>query len=47
LAKFVKPEIIRTYWVWRYADYVEQALRNSNRCGNDYLVEAKVVIAGG
>ena len=78
-AKSVKPEIIRTYGVSRYADSVEQALRDprlgdnpmvvavsevtpdnllvlhpecakalreSTRFGNDYLGEAKVVIAG-
>lgn len=78
-AKSVKPEVVRTYGVARYADSVEQALRDSRlgdnpmvvdisevtrdnllvlhpecakalrestRFGNDYLGEAKVVIAG-
>jgi hypothetical protein len=78
-AKSVKPEVVRTYGVSRYADTVEQALRDprlgdnpmvaavsevtrdnllvlppecakalreSTRYGNDYLGEAKVVIAG-
>jgi hypothetical protein len=78
-AKSVNPEVIRTYGVSRYADSVEQALRDprlgdnpmvvavsgvardnllvlppecakalreSTRYGNDYLGEAKVVIAG-
>jgi len=78
-AKSVKPEVIRTYGVARYADSVEQALRDlrlgdnpmvvavsgvtrdnllvivpegakalleSTRYGNDFLNEAKVVIAG-
>jgi hypothetical protein len=78
-AKSVKPEVVRTYGVARYADSVEQALRDprlgdnpmvvdisevtrdnllvlhpecakvlreSTRFGNDYLGEAKVVIAG-
>lgn len=78
-AKSVKPEVVRTYGVSRYADSVEQALRDprlgdnpmivavsgvtrdnllvlppegaksvreSTRYGNDYLAEAKVVIAG-
>jgi hypothetical protein len=78
-AKSVKPEVVRTYGVARYADSVEQALldprlgdnpmvvdvsevtrdnllvlhpecakalRESTRFGNDYLGEAKVVIAG-
>jgi hypothetical protein len=78
-AKSVKPEVIRTHGVARYADSVEQALRDprlgdnpmivavsdvtrenllvllpesakalreTTRYGNDYLGEAKVVIAG-
>jgi len=78
-AKSVKPEVVRTYGVARYADSVEQALQDSRlgdnpmvvdisevtrdnllvlhpecakalresiRFGNDYLGEAKVVIAG-
>ena len=78
-AKSVKPEIIRTFGVVRYADTVDQALkdkrlganpltirlsevtrdnllvlrpeaaktlRETTRYGNDYLGEAKVVIAG-
>lgn len=78
-AKYVKPEIIRTYGVVRHSDTVEQALkdprlgdnamvvtvagvtrenmlvvrrkgaraiRETTRYGNDYLSEAKVVIAG-
>jgi hypothetical protein len=77
-AKSVKPEVVRTYGVARYADTVEQALqdprlgdnpmvvavsevtrdnllvllpegakalRETTRYGNDYLGEAKVVIA--
>jgi len=78
-AKSVKPEVIRTFGVVRYADTVDQALkdtrlgdnpltirvseitrdnllllrteaakalRETTRYGNDYLGEAKVVIAG-
>ena len=78
-AKNVKPEVIRTFGVIRYADTVEDALkdsrlgnnamvidvssvtrenqfvigtegarliRESTRYGNDYLADAKVVIAG-
>lgn len=78
-AKNVKPDIIRTFGVVRYADTVEDALkdsrlgnnamvidvssvtgenhfvigtegarliRESTRYGNDYLADAKVVIAG-
>jgi hypothetical protein len=78
-AKSVKPEVIRTFGVVRYADTVDQALKDSRlgdnpltirvsevtrdnllvlrpetaktlqettRYGNDYLGEAKVVIAG-
>lgn len=78
-AKKVRPEIIRTYGVARYADSVDQALadprlgdnpvivkvfgvtrdnmlvvpaegaraiRETTRYGNDYLREAKVIIAG-
>jgi len=78
-AKKVKPEVIRTYGVARYADSLDQAkgnprlgdnplvvpvaevtpenllvvwtsgaraIRETTRYGNDYLAEAKVVIAG-